>query len=167
MTPGIWSFGTRLTRITRELKIRNVDRAIDEASRRVVDFDGGTRIGASLRAFNRRWSRRVLCRGAVALIVSDGWDRGDASLLAREMRYLKHRCHRLIWLNPLLGKSTYRPRVEGMAAALPHTDDFLPIHNLQSLEQLAEHLRSLPARRSAKHLRIFDPAGEIRGDSAQ
>jgi uncharacterized protein with von Willebrand factor type A (vWA) domain len=83
----------------------------------------------------------------VVLIISDGWERGDVSVLKREMRYLQHRSHRLIWLNPLLGKSTYQPLVEGMAAALPFVDDFLPIHNLQSLTALAGHLGSLGIHR--------------------
>ena len=141
-------FGTRLTRVTPALKVKNIDRALDEAAREVVDWSGGTRIGESLRRFNREWSRRVLRRGAIVLIVSDGWERGDVELLKREMRYLHHRCHRLIWLNPLLGKSTYEPRVEGMSAALPYVDDFLPVHNLQSLHELSEHLASLGKHRS-------------------
>lgn len=140
-------FGTRLSRITTELGLRNIDQALDAASRHVIDWAGGTRIGDSLRAFNRQWSRRVLSRGAVVLVVSDGWECGAAAGLAREMRYLQRRCHRLIWLNPHSGRMGYEPRVEGMAAALPHVDDFLPVHNLSSLEQLARHLRSLPGRR--------------------
>jgi uncharacterized protein with von Willebrand factor type A (vWA) domain len=136
-------FGTRLTRITPQLKLKNIDRAIDEAAREVFDWAGGTRIGDSLKAFNQQWSRRVLRRGAVVLIISDGWERGDVSALTQEMRYLQHRCHRLIWLNPLSGRDTYRPTVEGMAAALPYVDDFLPIHNLQSLSELAQHLAKL------------------------
>jgi len=146
-------FGTRLTRITPALKLKNIDRAVDEAAREVVDWSGGTRIGESLRRFNREWSRRVLRRGAIALIVSDGWERGDVDLLKREMRYLHHRCHRLIWLNPLLGKRTYEPLVEGMSAALPYVDDFLPVHNLQSLEALSEHLAALGKRRSPQPTR--------------
>ncbi|MDX1687625.1 MAG: VWA domain-containing protein [Candidatus Promineifilaceae bacterium] len=141
-------FGTRLTRITPALKLKNIDRAVDEAAREVVDWSGGTRIGESLRRFNREWSRRVVRRGAIVLVVSDGWERGDVDLLRREMRYLHHRCHRLIWLNPLLGKDTYQPRVEGMSAALPFVDDFLPVHNLQSLQALSEHLASLGKHRS-------------------
>jgi uncharacterized protein with von Willebrand factor type A (vWA) domain len=85
----------------------------------------------------------VLRRGAIILMISDGWERGNVSVLKREMRYLQHRCHRLIWLNPLLGRETYQPRVEGMVAALPFIDDFMPIHNLQSLEALGEHLAQL------------------------
>jgi hypothetical protein len=139
-------FGTRLTRITPQLKLRNIDRALDEASRQVVDWAGGTRIGASLHTFNRQWGRRVLGHGAVALIISDGWEQGDPQLLAREVRLLRHRCHRLIWLNPLLGRTGYQPRVGGMAAVLAHIDDFLPIHNLQSLTDLAERLERLEGR---------------------
>ena len=129
------------------MKLKNIDHALQEASQEVLDWSGGTRIGDNLGTFNRQWSRRVLRRGAVVLIVSDGWERGDATRLAAEMRYLRHRCHRLIWLNPLAGHRAYQPRVAGMAAALPFVDDFLPIHNLDSLEQLADHLRSLPSRR--------------------
>lgn len=140
-------FGTRLSRITPELRLRNIDRALDAASRQVIDWAGGTRIADSLRSFNRRWSRRVLRRGAVVVVVSDGWEHGDAAALSREMGYLQRRCHRLIWLNPLSGTEGYEPRVEGMAAALPHVDDFLPVHNLASLDQLVEHLRALPRRR--------------------
>jgi uncharacterized protein with von Willebrand factor type A (vWA) domain len=141
-------FGTRLTRITGQLRLRNIDRAIDEAAREVVDWAGGTRIGPSLRHFNRRWGRRVLGRGAVALVISDGWEHGDAELLAREVRALQQRSHRLIWLNPLLGQRAYQPLVGGMRAAMRAIDDFLPVHNLQSLQALAERLASLPPRRS-------------------
>jgi len=136
-------FGTRMTRITHALKIKNIDRAVQEATRDVVDWSGGTRIGESLQTFNRQWSRRVLRRGAIAIIVSDGWERGDTNLLRKEMRYLQHRCHRLIWLNPLSGRATYQPVVSGMQTALEYVDDFLPIHNLQSLSALAEHLKTL------------------------
>ena len=143
-------FGTRLTRITPQLRLKNIDRAIGDAAHEVVDWSGGTRIGESLRAFNRRWSRRVLRRGAIVLVISDGWERGDVSVLENEMRFLQHRCHRLIWLNPLSAKDGYEPRVEGMAAALPYVDDFLPIHNLQSLAALSRHLASLGQHRSLR-----------------
>jgi len=89
----------------------------------------------------------VLHRGAVTLLISDGWEQGDPAVLADQMRRLRRRCHRLIWLNPLLGRETYRPRVGGMQAALPHIDDFLPIHNFQSLEALAQRLGALDGRR--------------------
>jgi uncharacterized protein with von Willebrand factor type A (vWA) domain len=140
-------FGTRLTRITSQLRIRNIDRAFDEASREILDWSGGTRIGDCLGAFNREWGRRVLRRGAIVLIVSDGWERGEVSILRREIRHLHQRCHRLLWLNPHLGQAGYQPLVEGMAAALPFIDDFLPVHNLQSLRELAEQLAALPSRR--------------------
>jgi uncharacterized protein with von Willebrand factor type A (vWA) domain len=139
-------FGTRLTRVTPQLRLRNIDRALDDASREVVDWAGGTRIGESLHTFNRRWARRVLGRGALVLLISDGWERGDPQLLARELRTLQGRCHRLIWLNPLLGRASYRPLVAGMRAALRYVDDFLPIHNFQSLAALELHLRALDAR---------------------
>ena len=136
-------FGTRLSRITNELQFKNIDTAIDQTARHVIDWNGGTRIGQSLAIFNRDWSRRVLRRGAIVILVSDGWERGDSELLSKEMRYLQHRSHRLIWLNPLSGRQDYQPKVEGMAAALPYVDDFMPIHNLQSLQELAEHLEQL------------------------
>jgi uncharacterized protein with von Willebrand factor type A (vWA) domain len=141
-------FGTRLTRITAQLSVRNIDQALDQAAREVVDWAGGTRIGASLQRFNRHWGRRVLGRGAVVLLISDGWEQGDPALLAAEVRRLQRRCHRLIWLNPLLGRETYQPRVGGMQAALAYVDDFLPIHNFQSLEALAQRLGALNERRS-------------------
>jgi uncharacterized protein with von Willebrand factor type A (vWA) domain len=138
-----FAFGTRLSHLTPQLKLKNIDLAMEEASEQVVDWSGGTRIGQSLATFNYEWSRRVLRRGAIVMIVSDGWERGNVSQLEREMRYLQHRCFRLIWLNPRLGNHRYQPLVEGMATALPFIDDFLPIHNLQSLEQLVEKLATL------------------------
>jgi uncharacterized protein with von Willebrand factor type A (vWA) domain len=134
-------FGTRLTRITRQLRTRDVSRAMDEAAHAVEDWAGGTRIGEALKRFNYDWGRRVLGQGAVVLIISDGWDRGDIDLLGREMDRLHRSCHRLIWLNPLLGAADYQPLVRGIQAALPHIDNFLPVHNLVSLEQLVETLR--------------------------
>lgn len=133
-------FSTRLTRITRELRRSNIDEALREASAVVHDWAGGTRIGESIRTFNYDWARRVLGQGAIVMIISDGWDRGDVTLLEREMDRLHRSCHRLIWLNPLLGAADYQPLVRGIKAALPHVDDFLPVHNLASLEQLADLL---------------------------
>jgi uncharacterized protein len=159
-------FGTRLTRITELVRLRDVDAALEAAAREVLDWAGGTRIGVSLAAFNRRWARRVLRRGAVVLIVSDGCERGETVTLARELRALRDRCHRLIWLNPRLGHERYQPLAAGMAAALPLVDDFLPIHDLRSLAQLAEHLRTLPRRRSARRsTTALLPAG--RGDTLE
>ncbi len=136
-------FSTRLTRITRQLQYKNVDQALHEVSHAVQDWAGGTRTGAALKCFNFDWARRVLGRGAVVLIISDGWDRGDVDLLGREMARLQRSCYRLIWLNPLLGSPRYEPLTRGMQAALPFIDDFLPVHNLASLEDLAEHLLKL------------------------
>jgi uncharacterized protein with von Willebrand factor type A (vWA) domain len=143
-------FSTRLTRITRELRGRDVERALREVSRVVPDWSGGTRIGEALKRFNFDWARRVLGRGAVVLIISDGWDRGDAQLLRQEMARLQRCCHRLIWLNPLLGSPEYEPLTRGMQTALPYIDDFLPVHNLASLEDLAEHLAQLNDRRRVR-----------------
>ena len=139
-------FSTRLTRITRELRNRDVDQALRDVANAVNDWSGGTRIGEALKAFNFDWGRRVLGRGAVALLISDGWDRGEPELLSREMARLRRTCHRLIWLNPLLGSPDYEPLTRGMVAALPHVDDFLPVHNLASLEDLAQHLSKLDDR---------------------
>ena len=143
-------FATRLTRITRYLSHRGVDQTVDEVARAVPDWAGGTRIGQALKTFNYQWSRRVLGGSAVVLIISDGWDRGEPELLAREASRLRRSSHRLIWLNPLLGSDEYQPLTRGMQAALPYVDDFLPVHNLNSLEALANHLNNLsPTRRSA------------------
>ena len=146
--PGIsrveaFAFGTRLTRLTQELAERDVDRALQSAAQRIEDWGGGTRTGDALREFNFTWSRRLLGQGAAVLIISDGWDRGDIALLGQEMERLHRSCHRLIWLNPLLGSPDYQPLTRGIVAALPHVDDFLPVHNLASLEQLGELLASL------------------------
>jgi uncharacterized protein with von Willebrand factor type A (vWA) domain len=139
-------FGTRLSRITNELEIRNVDRALDEAARQVVDWAGGTRIGDCLGEFNRTWSRRVLRRGATVVVVSDGCDRGDPDRLARELRHLYYRSYRLIWLNPYVGDHGFVPEARGMKAALEYIDDFLSIRDLDSLDAFAEALESVPAR---------------------
>jgi uncharacterized protein with von Willebrand factor type A (vWA) domain len=139
-------FSTRLTRITRPLQKRDLDLALKEVGSLVHDWAGGTRIGESLKTFNFDWARRVLGRGALVLIISDGWDRGDVDLLEREMARLKRNCHRLIWLNPLLGAPDYEPLTRGIQAALPHIHDFLPVHNLASLEDLAIRLSELDRR---------------------
>ena len=139
-------FSTRLTRITRQLAHHNVDHALAAASRSVHDWAGGTRIGDALKGFNYAWARRVLSRGAVVLIISDGWERGDAALLGTEMARLHRSAHRVIWLNPYLGDPAYQPLVRGMQAALPHIDDFLPVHNLASLEDLARWLAESKSR---------------------
>ncbi len=129
-------FATRLTRITHPLRLRSVEAALRNVSQSVTDWSAGTRIGEALKTFNFVWARRVLRPGAVALIISDGWDRGDPELLRREMARLKRNVYRLIWLNPLAASPGYEPLTQGLQAALPFVDDFLPIHNLSSLEQL-------------------------------
>jgi hypothetical protein len=137
-----FAFGTRLTRITNELAGRDHDRALERAAAAVVDFAGGTRIGAALAELNRAHGRR-LGRGAVVVILSDGWDRGDPELLAAEMARLRRSAHRLIWLNPLAAHSDYEPLTRGMRAAIPHTDRLLPGNSLASLEELAVMLEAL------------------------
>jgi len=139
-----FAFGTRLTRITRQLRHRDLERALRETSQQVIDWGGGTRIGESLRTFNYRWARRVLGHHAVVLLISDGWDCGDPALLGREMARLRRSCDRLIWLNPLLGSTDYEPLTRGMQAALPLVSDFLPVHNLDSLQRLGRPPDSRP-----------------------
>ncbi len=146
----VFVFGTRLTRITRELRTRDTDTALTEVSKQVNDWSGGTRIGECLRVFNTIWARRVLRRGAVVLVISDGWDRGDPEVLRGEMAKLQRGSHRLIWLNPLLGSPTYEPLTRGIQAALPYVDDFLPVHNLRSLEDLADKLATVSPRRAVR-----------------
>jgi uncharacterized protein with von Willebrand factor type A (vWA) domain len=143
-------FSTRLTRITRTLRRRDIDRALAEVGKTVHDFSGGTRIGQAIGEFNRRWARRVLGHGAVVIVVSDGWDRGDPDLLSAELERLRRMSHRLIWLNPLLGSEGYEPVTRGMSAALPHTDDFLAAHNVQALDELGELLAGLDKRKPSR-----------------
>jgi uncharacterized protein with von Willebrand factor type A (vWA) domain len=143
-------FATRLTRITHQLRQDRVDAAVSAVGDAVRDWGGGTRIGEAIRQFHVHWGRRVLGRGASVLLISDGWDRGDPSLLRREIQRLQRSSHRLIWLNPLLGSADYAPLTRGLQAALPFVDDFLPAHNLASLEALTAHLNSLPPRRPAR-----------------
>jgi uncharacterized protein len=147
----VFTFGTRLTRITRELRRRDVDTAIADVVNSVDDWSGGTRIGEAIHDFNYQWSRRVLRSGATVVVISDGWDRGDPVLLGQEMAKLQRSCRRLIWLNPLLGAPGYQPLTQGIRAALPYVDHFLPIHNLRSMEGLAQLLGAVedqpPVRR--------------------
>ncbi len=136
-------FGTRLTRITRYLKQRDIDDAVSSVSQKVNDWAGGTRIGDALKDFNSLWTRRVLRSGTVVMVISDGWDRGDIPLFEREVARLSRSCYRLIWLNPLLGYENYEPLTRGIQTAMPYIDDFLPVHNLESLEQIGEVLSSV------------------------
>ena len=144
-----FAFGTRLTRLTEELHGVDPERALEEASRRVVDWSGGTRIGASLKAFNDLWGRRALSRGAVVIIVSDGWERDDTATVAREMARLARCAYSVVWVNPLKGHPDYEPLAGGMRAALPFVDRFLPGHNLSSLEELAGVLAGIERRHAA------------------
>lgn len=143
-------FSTTLTRVTRRLARRGVDDVVPALPRQVPDWAGGTRIGEALRRFNVDWARRVMGHAPVVLLISDGWDRGEPGRLGAEMARLQRGCHRLIWLNPLLGSPRYRPLTRGMQAALPWIDDFLPVHNLASLDALAVHLNGLPTRRPVR-----------------
>lgn len=136
----VFVFGTRLTRLTPALRHKDIDQAVRRTSQAVVDWSGGTRIGESLKAFNYLWARRVLGRGAVAIVISDGWDRGDIALLDREMARLRRSVSRLIWLNPLSGAADYQPLVRGIQTALPYVDEFLALNDLQSFERLAKSL---------------------------
>jgi uncharacterized protein len=135
-----FTFGTRLTNITRHLRTRDVDAALAAAGREARDWEGGTRIGACLHAFNRDWSRRVLPTGAIVLLITDGLDRDDPGLLEAEMRRLHLSARRLIWLNPLLRWDGFAPRARGVRAMLPHVDDFRACHSLASLEALVDAL---------------------------
>ncbi|HSF64561.1 MAG TPA: VWA domain-containing protein [Paracoccaceae bacterium] len=131
-----FTFGTRLTNITRHLRHRDVDAALRAAGAEAQDWSGGTRIGACLHDFNRDWSRRVLGQGAVVLLITDGLDRDDAGALAREMERLHLSARRLIWLNPLLRWEGFAPRAAGIRAMLPHVDSFRAGHSIASLEDL-------------------------------
>jgi uncharacterized protein with von Willebrand factor type A (vWA) domain len=141
-----FAFSTHLTRITHLLRHGDVDSALDHIAGQVHDIGGGTRIADALHTFQRDHARRVLGHGAVVLIISDGWDRGDPEQLGHEMARLRRSCHRLIWLNPLLGSSAYQPETRGMAAALPHCDDFLSAHSVEALDTLGKLLAQLPRR---------------------
>ena len=142
-------FSTRLTRITGELRSRRLDDAVTAVSKSVHQWSGGTRTGDALRELHQRWSRRVLHGGPVVLLVSDGWDRGDAGVLREQMARLQRSCHRLIWLSPLIGTIGFEPLTRGLQAALPYVDDFLPARTLSDLADLAVHLNTLtPATRA-------------------
>lgn len=133
-----FTFGTRLTNITRHLRQRDVDAALAAAGAEAQDWEGGTRIGQCIETFNRDWSRRVMGQGAVVLLITDGLDRDDPDALARQMERLHLSCRRLIWLNPLLRWDGFAPKARGIAAMLPHVDSFRAGHSVASLEELAE-----------------------------
>ena len=135
-----FAFGTRLTNLTRQMRHRDPDAALADASAAVKDWSGGTRIGDTLNEFNRLWSRRVLGQGAVVLLITDGLERDDVDGLSDEMVRLKKSCRRLIWLNPLLRFDGFEPRARGVLAMLPHVDEFRPVHNLNALSDLCASL---------------------------
>jgi uncharacterized protein with von Willebrand factor type A (vWA) domain len=139
----VFLFSTQLTRVTMEVRTSRLDLAVTRVSRAVPDWSGGTRIGEALAQFHRRWARRVLHRGPVVLLISDGWDRGDPAVLREQVARLRRSSYRLIWLNPLLGTTDYAPLTRGLQAALPYVDDFLPARTLNDLGDLAIHLDSL------------------------
>ena len=133
-----FTFGTRLTRLTKHLAQRDPDRALERASAQVADWSGGTRLGESLRTFNDTWGVRGMARGAIVVIVSDGWDRGDPNLLAEQMGRLTRVAFRTVWVNPLKVTPGYAPLARGMAAALPYVDAFVEGHSLAALERLTD-----------------------------
>jgi hypothetical protein len=143
-------FATRLTRITRLLRSHDVDAALNRVTTSVDDWSGGTRIGEAIESFNRRYARRVLGHGATVAIISDGWDRGDAAQMRHAIARLQRSCHRLIWMNPLMGAPGYEPLTLGLQAALPFVDDFLPAHNLANLEALGTLLLDTTNRRPVR-----------------
>ncbi len=146
-------YSTDITRITRQIRQKNVDAALEDVGQAVLQWGGGTMTGECLHRFNWVWSRRVLGRGAVVLLITDGWDRGDIPLLHREMERLRQSCRRLIWLNPLLDVPEYEPLTRGAQALLPYVHDFLPITNLANLEAIVKALNNLKGRPSAEAYR--------------
>ena len=141
----VFLFSTRLTRITLQLRRRGLDQAITAVARAVPDWSGGTRIGSAIADFHRQWARRILRGGPVVLLISDGWDCGDPNELRQQVAWLQRSCHRLIWLNPLIGTIGYAPLTRGLQAALPFVDDFLAVRTLSNLADLALHLNTLAA----------------------
>lgn len=137
-----FTLGTRLTRLTRELSNHDPDAALRHAASSVTDWSGGTRLGAGLREFNDRWGARGMARGAVVVVLSDGWDRGEPDELAREMQRLKRLARRIVWVNPLKASVDYAPLARGMAAALPYVDDFVEGHSVNALDDLVKVIAS-------------------------
>ena len=131
-------FATRLTRLTRQLRIRNPNVALQRAAAAAPDWAGGTRLGDALKAFNDGWGRRGLARGAVLLIVSDGWDAGDPTVVGEQMARLSRLAHRVVWVNPRKQSDSYQPLVGAMAAALPHVDAFVSGHSFEAMQEVLE-----------------------------
>jgi uncharacterized protein with von Willebrand factor type A (vWA) domain len=133
-----FTLGTRLTRVTRELRLRDPDRALAAAGRAVPDWSGGTRLGDTLKAFSDRWGQRGLARGAVVVLCSDGWERGDPTELGEQVRRLARLAHAVVWVNPHKGKDGFAPATGGMVAALPHIDSLVAGHSFAALEELVQ-----------------------------
>jgi uncharacterized protein with von Willebrand factor type A (vWA) domain len=136
-------FGTRLTRLTLQLRKQDTDTVLGDLSSTIKDWSGGTRIGDSIKEFNYHWSRRVGCQGSIVMVISDGWDRGNYELLDREIGRLSRTAHSLIWLNPLAESRDYQPLVKGIQTILPYVDVFYPVANLKNLEHLALYIESI------------------------
>jgi len=149
----VFLFGTRLTHVTRHLRGQDVDVALARVAAAAPDWSGGTRIGACLYEFNLRWARRVLGYGAQVLLLTDGLDREDTTLLTKAADRLGRSCRNLIWLNPLLRYDGFEPRAAGVRALLPHVDTFVPVHNLNSIADLAQSLGGGKARVASTHTR--------------
>jgi uncharacterized protein len=152
-------FGTRLTNVTRALRAKDPDEALAAVSASVADWSGGTRIATSLHAFNKGWARRVLTQGAIVLLITDGLERDPDDRLAFEIDRLHRSCRRLIWLNPLLRFEGFAPRARGVQAMLPHVDEFRPVHNLRSMEELC---RALSGQGAGRETGQGDPKAWLR-----
>ncbi|MDQ3693017.1 MAG: VWA domain-containing protein, partial [Chloroflexota bacterium] len=139
-TTEVFTIGTRLTRVTREMALRDPDRALAASGAAIPDWSGGTRLGEVLKAFLDRWGQRGVARGAVVILASDGWERGDPDSLAVQMSRLHRLAHRVIWVNPHKGRTGYEPLTRGMAAALPYVDSFVSGHSLAAFEELAKEI---------------------------
>ena len=133
-----FTLGTRLTHLTRAMRVRDAERALVAAGETVPDWSGGTRLGETLRFFLDRWGQRGLARGAVVVVFSDGWERGDPALLATQMARLQRIAHRVVWVNPHRGKAGYEPVQQGVVAVLPYVDDFVAGHSLATFAELSE-----------------------------
>lgn len=150
-----FAFGTRLTRVTKELANRDPDKALARASAQVPDWSGGTRLGENLRRFNDTWGVRGMARGAIVVVLSDGWDRGDPELLAEQMQRLKRIAYRVVWVNPLKVTPGYAPLARGMAAALPYVDQFVEGHSLAALEHLTTVISRHEPMRDHTNRRLY------------
>ena len=154
-------FATRLTRLTRALRSRSPERAIQRAAATAPDWSSGTRIGDALKAFNDRHGRRGMARGAVVVVLSDGWERGDPALVGREMERLSRLAHRIVWVNPRVAATGFSPRAGGMAAALPYCDALVSGHSLEALGEVAE---AIAAERWEPPLPVPEPVEEDVGE---